>query len=118
MMQSVILSVQSKGFKPQSTDSNNQFGYSSNLLKQLGKPELCDQAWVADTSYFCTDSGWAYLKTVMDRFSWQLIGWCVSIQNALTLICHALQASVLTRGARSYRGKAGQLFACKLVQAA
>lgn len=98
MKQSGILGVQSKGFKPQSTDSNHQFGYSPNLLKQLGKPERCDQVWVADTTYLRTESGWAYLATVMDLFSRRIIGWSVSSHNDSTLTCHALQAAVLTRG--------------------
>lgn len=98
MKQSGILGVQSKGFKPQSTDSNHQFGYSPNLLKQLGKPERCDQVWVADTTYLRTESGWAYLATVMDLFSRRIIGWSASSLNDSTLTCHALQAAVLTRG--------------------
>ena len=43
MKQSGISGVQSKGFKAQRTDSKHQFGYSPNLLKQLGKPDRCDQ---------------------------------------------------------------------------
>ena len=38
------------------TDSNHDFGYSPNLLRKLGEPDRCDQAWVADTTYLRTDA--------------------------------------------------------------
>ena len=98
MKQSGIAGVQSTGFKPQSTDSNHQFGYSPNLLKQLGKPERCDQVWVSDTTYLRTGAGWTYLATVMDLCSRRIIGWSVSSHNDSKLVCRALQAAVLTRG--------------------
>jgi transposase InsO family protein len=98
MKQAGIAGVQSKGFKPQSTDSNHQFGYSPNLLKQLGKPERCDQVWVSDTTYLRTEAGWTYLATVMDLCSRRIIGWSVSSLNDSTLVCHALQSAVMTRG--------------------
>ena len=98
MKQSGISGVQSKGFKAQSTDSNHQFGYSPNLLKQLGKPDRCDQVWVSDTTYLRTEAGWTYLATVMDLCSRRIIGWSVSSHNDSKLICHALQAAAMTRG--------------------
>jgi transposase InsO family protein len=98
MKQSGISGVQSKGFKAQSTDSNHQFGYSPNLLKQLGKPERCDQVWVSDTTYLRTEARWTYLATVMDLCSRRIIGWSVSSHNDSKLICHALQAAAMTRG--------------------
>jgi len=43
MQEMDIAGIQKKGFKPLGTDSKHQFGYSANLLKQLGKPERPDQ---------------------------------------------------------------------------
>lgn len=93
-----IEGVQKKRFQPLSTDSNHDFGYRPNLLKELSKPEHCDQVWVADTTYLQTGQGWCYLATVMDLFSRRIIGWSVSDQNESKLVCDALQAAVLTRG--------------------
>lgn len=93
-----IAGVQRKGFKPLGTDSKHNFGYSANLLKQLGKPERPDQVWVADTTYLRIEGGWCYLATVMDLFSRRIVGWSVSERNDSKLVCQALQAAVLTRG--------------------
>ena len=89
---------QQKRFKPFGTDSNHLFGYSPNLLRELGKPTQCDQIWVADTTYLLSESGWRYLATVMDLCSRRIVGWSVSKQNDTALTCTALEAAVMTRG--------------------
>lgn len=93
-----IEGLQKKSFHPLGTDSRHSFGYSPNLLRELGAPDRCDQVWVADTTYLRTAEGWSYLATVMDLFSRRIIGWSVSDHNDATLCCKALQAAVLTRG--------------------
>jgi putative transposase len=93
-----IEGIQKKGFKPLGTDSRHDFGYSANLLKELGKPTGCDQIWVADTTYLRTMQGWCYLATIMDLFSRRIIGWSVSVRNDTALCCSALQAAMFTRG--------------------
>jgi len=93
-----IEGIQKKGFKPLGTDSNHQFGYSPNLLKELGQPERCDQVWVSDTTYLRSEEGWCYLATVMDLYSRRIIGWSVSRQNDSSLVCEALRGAILTRG--------------------
>lgn len=93
-----IEGIQKKGFKPLGTNSNHQFGYSPNLLKELGTPTAPDQTWVADTTYLKTREGWSYLATVMDLFSRRILGWHLSTSNDATLVCQALRSAVLTRG--------------------
>ena len=88
---------QAKRFKALGTDSNHLFGYSANLLKELGKPSTMNQVWVADTTYLLTDNGWQYLATVMDLFSRRIIGWSISANNDTELVCKALRAAVMTR---------------------
>jgi len=90
--------LQAKRFKPLGTDSNHQFGYSANLLKELGHPTALNQIWVVDTTYLLTDKGWQYLATVMDLFSRRIIGWSVSVNNNTDLVCKALKGAVMTRG--------------------
>lgn len=99
-----IEGLQKKGFKPLGTDSRHSFGYSPNLLRELGHPERCDQVWVADTTYLRTEEGWSYLATVMDLFSRRIIGWSVSDHNDASLCCKALQAAMLTRGGQLPEG--------------
>lgn len=96
--------LQKKGFKPLGTDSRHDFGYSPNLLRELGHPDRCDQVWVADTTYLRTEKGWSYLATVMDLFSRRIIGWSVSDHNDAALCCQALQAAVLARGGQLPEG--------------
>lgn len=95
---------QKQSFKPLGTDSGHDFGYSPNLLKELGKPTRCNEIWVADTTYLRIDGGWTYLATVMDLFSRRIIGWSVSDHNDAALCCRALQAAVMTRGAAAAKG--------------
>lgn len=97
MKESNLFSVQQKGFKPVVTDSKHLFGYSANLLKELGQPTQTDQAWVADTTYIKTENGWCYLATVIDLYSRRVIGWSVSSHNNGDLVCAALKAANLTR---------------------
>ena len=99
-----IEGIQKKGFKPMGTDSNHRFGYSPNLLKELGQPERCDQVWVSDTTYLRTEEGWCYLATVMDLYSRRIIGWSVSKQNDSELVSKALQGAILTRGGKVSAG--------------
>lgn len=93
-----IEGVQKKGFKPLGTDSNHNFGYHPNLLKELGHPQACDQAWVADTTYLRVGSRWCYLATVMDLFSRRIVGWSISEHNDARLVCEAFKSAVFTRG--------------------
>ena len=89
---------QKKRYKPLGTDSKHDFGYSANLLKELGQPTHCNQIWVADTTYLPTQDGWMYLATVMDLLSRRIVGWSISWHNDAELVCQALKAAVLTRG--------------------
>ena len=93
----LISHLQSR-FKPMGTDSNHLFGYHSNLLRKLGKPEHRDQVWVADTTYLLSDSRWYYLATIMDLCTRRIVGWSVSDRNDSQLICTALENAALTRG--------------------
>ena len=86
--------IQKKRFKPLSTDSNHRFGYSGNLLKNVGELSALNQVWVADTTYLLTNEVWHYLATVMDLFSRRIIGWSISSSNNTKLVSQALKAAV------------------------
>jgi putative transposase len=91
---------QKKRFKPMCTQSNHDYGYHPNLLKQLGSPQRCNQVWTTDTTFLKTEEGWCYLATVMDLHSRRIVGWSVSINNDTELTCQALEAAVMTRGGK------------------
>lgn len=42
-----IEGLQKKAFNPLGTNSRHGFGYSPNLLRELGHPDRCDQVWLA-----------------------------------------------------------------------
>lgn len=98
MQELSIRAITAKKFKPSAGLACPSFGYSANVLKQIGTPSACNQAWVADTTYLRSQKGWCYLATVMDLFSRRIIGWSVSTSNDRNLVCEALQSAVLTRG--------------------
>ena len=52
-----IEGIQKKGFKPQGTDSNHQFGCRPNLLEELGHPKRLNEVWVADTTCLKIEGG-------------------------------------------------------------
>ena len=88
-----------KGFKPQATDSNHEYGYKPNLLKGQEKEKMRkDSVWVADTTYIRRGFGWVYLAVIMDLHTRRVIGWSVSEQNNTTLVLKALKNAILTRG--------------------
>lgn len=91
---------QKKRFKPICTQSNHDFGYHPNLLKQSGPPQKINQIWTTDTTYLKTEEGWCYLATVMDLYSRRIVGWSVSLHNDAELTCQALDAAVMTRGGK------------------
>lgn len=89
---------QTKRFKPLTTDSSHTFGYSANLIRELGKPKAINEVWVSDTTYLRTKDGWRYLATVMDLYSRRIIGWSVSANNDSELVCNALKTAKNARG--------------------
>jgi transposase InsO family protein len=93
-----IAGEQPRKYRPQCTDSNHDYGYRPNLLKEEGPPQGCNEVWVADTTYLLTDEGWCYLATVMDLCTRWIVGWSISDQNDTQLVCAALENAALNRG--------------------
>jgi putative transposase len=78
-------------FRPRTTDSRHAQGAAPNRLKALGPLTQINQAWVADITYLHTQSGWAYLAAVMDRFSRKIVGWSLGYTLHGSLVKDALQ---------------------------
>lgn len=80
------------------TDSNHKYGASPNLLDRQFMVARPNQMWVGDITYIRTDEGWLYLAVLLDLYSHQVVGWQMSTRIDRKLVCHALQAAILTRG--------------------
>ena len=60
--------IQPRSFVPRTTDSRHRFGFSPNLLLNLGLLSGPNQVWVSDITYIALANGrWAYLATWMER---------------------------------------------------
>lgn len=91
--------AQPRRHRPQCTDSQHDYGYRPNRLKDQGPPQGGDDVWVADTTYLKVQSGWGYLATVMDLCSRRILGRSLSPRNNTRLVRQALENARHTRGA-------------------
>jgi transposase InsO family protein len=93
-----LVAIQPKSFVPKTTDSRHTLGYSPNLLLEM--PELVDvdQLWVGDITYIPLVGGeFAYLATLMDRFSRRIIAWHVADHMSEDLVLPVLRQSIQER---------------------
>ena len=49
-----------------------------DLVERDFFPDAANEVWYGDVTYTWTLAGWAYLATVIDGFSRQVIGWAVA----------------------------------------
>ncbi len=66
-------------FKPRTTNSAHDFGFSPNLLRDpLNEPSGRGQVLVGDITYLPLQNGkWCYLATFQDKFTRRIVGWSV-----------------------------------------
>jgi transposase InsO family protein len=83
-------------FKPQTTNSKHAFRRYPNLVKDLYETGL-NQAWVADITYIGISNKFAYLASILDRFSRKCIGWNLSKSLEAEGALSALQMALRTR---------------------
>ena len=83
-----------KRFKPRTTDSKHNLGYSPNLLKAAGEAIEKGQVIVGDITYLPLQNGqWCYLATFQDKMTRRIVGWQVSERMTAQLVIDAfLQA--------------------------
>lgn len=87
----------SKGFRPQTTQSDPAKQPAENTLNQDFKATAPNQKWVTDITYLWTDCGWVYLAVVIDLFSRKVVGWSLRDSLATTLVMDALRQAIELR---------------------
>jgi len=93
-----LVAIQPKSFKPQTTDSRHNLGYSPNLLIDAPPPDGINQLWVGDITYVPLAGGdFLYLAILMDRFLRRIIGWDLQDHMRESLVLAALQAAIALR---------------------
>lgn len=82
LMKKIGIKVKVKtSYRPQTTDSNHEYGYSPNHMKSAASPEKPNQIWASDTTYLRAGNAWVYLAIVMDMCSRRILGWAISPKN-------------------------------------
>jgi putative transposase len=78
------------------TNSKHWLHKYADLLKQitLTHPE---QVWVADITYVAIDNGFSCLHLIIDAYSKQIMGYCISNNLAAAAASKALQMTVSNR---------------------
>jgi len=99
MAESGLKARKTKGFEPQTTDSNHALPVAPNLLDQDFTATAPNQKWVGDITYIPTDQGWLYLAVWMDLFSRMIVGWSMSEHPDAALVTDALGMAQANRGA-------------------
>lgn len=93
-----LLAIQPKSFVPKTTDSRHKLGYSPNLLLEMPEPTDLHQLWVGDITYIPLVGGeFAYLATLMDRFSRRIVAWHVADHMTEDLVLPVLHQAIQER---------------------
>lgn len=93
-----LSAIQPKSYKPRTTESRHTLGYNDNLLLEHAEPTGINQLWVGDITYIpIIGNVFAYLATLMDRFSRRIVGWSLQIDMTESLVIDALQNAIRSR---------------------
>jgi transposase InsO family protein len=71
--------------------------YAPDLVKQDFNAAKPNQKWCGDITYIMTWDGWAYLATVIDMHSRQVVGWAISDHMRTELVTDALKMAITHR---------------------
>jgi len=93
-----ISANQPKSFKPRTTESRHTLGYNENLLLDQPEPMTINQLWVGDITYIpIVRNGFAYMATLMDRFSRRIVGWSIKMDMTESLVIETLRQAIRSR---------------------
>lgn len=93
-----LSALQPKSFKPRTTESRHTLGYNENLLLERPEPLAVNELWVGDITYIpIVHNGFAYMATLMDRFSRRIVGWAMKMDMTEALVIETLQKAIRNR---------------------
>lgn len=79
------------------TDSKHKLPIAPNLLDRNFTAAAPNKVWTSDITYIATDEGWLYLTAVIDLFSRQVVGWCMSEHMQASVVVDALRMAWFRR---------------------
>jgi putative transposase len=93
--------IQPRSFRPRTTQSRHQLGYSPNWVLNAPPPNDVDRVWVADITYIPLKTGkFVYLALLMDLFSRRVVGWRLDDHMTESLVLDALRNAIANRQPR------------------
>lgn len=93
-----LSALQPKSFKPRTTESRHTLGYNENLLLNQPEPLTINQLWVGDITYVpIVGQGFAYMATLMDRFSRRIVSWSLKMEMTESLVIETLRQAIRNR---------------------
>lgn len=116
IMRSEGLTCKKKAYKPRTTNSDHEYKKYPNLVKDLQETGL-NQVWVGDITYIWAGEKFAYLATILDRFSRKCLGWALGRTLEATVALRALRQAFACRNGKSlasliHHTDAGVQYAC------
>lgn len=116
IMRSEGLTCKKKAYKPRTTNSDHGYKKYPNIVKDLQETGL-NQVWVGDITYIWAGEKFAYLATILDRFSRKCLGWALGRTLEATVALRALRQAFACRNGKTLAGlihhtDAGVQYAC------
>ena len=100
MRESGLRARSRRRWRPQTTDSQHQYGVAQNVLcRRFGVEETSgiNRAWCGDITYIRTTEGWLYLAVLLDLGSRMVVGWAMRESLELSLSLNALRMALSRR---------------------
>ncbi len=94
--------IQSKSFRPRSTESRHRLGYNTNVLADRAVPISINEVWVGDITYIplgtqTCEGRFGYLALLMDLYSRRIVGWSYQDSMGEVLVLAALRRAIRDR---------------------
>lgn len=95
MRENGIVAKMARRFK-RHTHKHEHYHSTTNLLLCMKPTSDKNQVWVGDVTFIQVANKWAYLSTVMDRHTREIIGWSFSKCNDTQLVKESLLMATLS----------------------
>jgi len=97
-----LQAIQPKSYRPRTTESRHNLGYSPNLLLESPPVDDVNQVWVGDISYVpLLASGFLYLAMLMDLYSRRIVAWELRDHMQESLVLATLRKALAARDPRA-----------------